>query len=103
MSRLTVNYNPENAFALSFIDLMRKSGVFSFEDNDCNIEQLAHQYYDDKEEYQRVEAHHFFVGEPAPCACDNEEELMLRLSESEVSGVADDSEVEKVFGLWNAN
>lgn len=28
MSTLTVNYNPNNAFALSVIEMMRQSGVF---------------------------------------------------------------------------
>ena len=101
MSQLTVSYNPNNAFALSMIDLMRKSGVFEFEDKvDSSVVHLAHQYYDDAD-FERVKARHFFVGEPAPCACGSEAELLNRLAESEAEGVASDSDVEKVFALWH--
>ena len=102
MSQLTVSYNPDNAFALSMIDLMRKSGVFVFQDSvESSAVHLAHKYYDDVEDFQRVEAHRFYVGEPAPCVCDTEEELLSRLSESEKSGIADDADVEKAFSLWH--
>lgn len=101
MSRLVVNYNPNNAFAVSFIDLMRKSGVFSFEEEGDSPEALARKYYDDEDEFERMRAHHFMVGEPAPCMCESDEELAQRLSESEASGVADDKDVEKVFTLWS--
>lgn len=101
MSRLVVNYNSNNAFAVSFIDLMRKSGVFSIEEEANTPEALAQKYYDG-DEYERIESNHFLVGEPAPCACEDEEELLHRLAESEASGIADDAEVDQVFSLWNA-
>ena len=102
MSQLTVSYNPNNAFALSMIDLMRKSGVFEFEDDtNSAVEPLAHKYYEDAAELERVKSHHFFVGEPAPCACETEAEVLRRLAESDAAGVADDVEVEKTLALWN--
>ena len=81
---------------------MRKSGVFSFEEEANSREDLAHRYYDG-DEFERVKSHHFFADEPEPCACNSEAEVLQRLMDSEESGVASDSEVEKVFALWSAN
>lgn len=101
MSRLIVNYNPNNALAISVIDVMRKSGAFTFEnDKESAIAKKAQKYFSG-EEYEEVVSRNFLVNEPAPCLCNSEEGVIQRIQESEESGVASESEVNRLFALWD--
>lgn len=76
MSTLTVSYSPQNPLAMSVVDLMRKSGAFTF------YEEL-----DDTPEL--------------PC-CFTNEALLMEVEASEKSGNATDEEIKDVFAKWLA-
>lgn len=76
MSTLTVSYSPQNPLAMSVVELMRKSGAFTFYNETENVPEL-------------------------PC-CFTEEDLLMEIETSEKSGNATEEEVKALFAKWIA-